>query len=34
LCKFPKPWYIQKFNFYSKRNFPHILAHPAQPRPR
>jgi hypothetical protein len=21
LCKFPKPWYIQKFNFYSKRNF-------------
>jgi hypothetical protein len=34
LCKFSKPWYIQKFNFYSKRNFLLISAHPAQPRPR
>jgi hypothetical protein len=34
LCKFPNPWYIQKFNFYSKRNFLQISAHPAQPRPR
>jgi hypothetical protein len=34
VCKFSKPWYIQKFNFYSKRNFLRILAHPAQPLPR
>jgi hypothetical protein len=34
LCKFPKPLYIQKFNFYSKRNFLRISAHLAQPRPR
>jgi hypothetical protein len=25
---------FKKFNFYSKRNFPQISAHPAQPRPR
>jgi hypothetical protein len=30
--KFPKPWYIQKFNFYSKRNFLQISAHLAHPR--
>jgi hypothetical protein len=34
LCKFPKPCYIQKFNFYLKKNFPQISDHPAQPRPR
>jgi hypothetical protein len=33
LCKFPKPWYIQKSNFYSEKNSPQISAHPAQPRP-
>jgi hypothetical protein len=30
LCKFPKPWYIQKFNFYSKRNFLQLSAQLAQ----
>jgi hypothetical protein len=31
LCKFPKPFYIQKFKFYSKIIFPPIPVHPAQP---
>jgi hypothetical protein len=30
LCKFPKPCYIEKFNFYQKRNFLQLLAQSAQ----
>jgi hypothetical protein len=29
LCKFPKPWYIQKSNFIQKRIFSSLSAHPA-----
>jgi hypothetical protein len=29
LCKFPKPWYIQKSNFIRKRIFPSLSTHPA-----
>jgi hypothetical protein len=30
LCKFPKPWYIQKFNFYQKIIFLQLSAQSAQ----